>query len=94
MLETRVRSLGQEDALEKEMATPSSILGLENPMDRRAWWATVHGVTKSDMTEQPPRTRVRARTHTHTHTHNMKAGNLTSVFPQYPVPITILAIGT
>ena len=26
---------------------------LENPMDRVAWWATVHGVTKeSDMTEQ------------------------------------------
>ena len=26
---------------------------LENPMDRGAWWATVHGVTKeSDMTEQ------------------------------------------
>ena len=25
---------------------------LENSMDRRAWWATVHGVTKeSDMTE-------------------------------------------
>ena len=21
---------------------------LENPMDRGAWWATVHGVTKSD----------------------------------------------
>ena len=21
--------------------------GLENPMDRGAWWATVHGVTKS-----------------------------------------------
>ena len=20
---------------------------LENPMDRRAWWATVHGITKS-----------------------------------------------
>ena len=24
---------------------------LENPMDRGAWPATVHGVTKSDMTE-------------------------------------------
>ena len=23
---------------------------LENPMDIGAWWATVHGVTKSDMT--------------------------------------------
>ena len=22
---------------------------LENPMDRGAWWATVHGVTKSQM---------------------------------------------
>ena len=25
---------------------------LENPMDREPWWATVHGVSKSDMTEQ------------------------------------------
>ena len=23
---------------------------LENPMDSRAWWATVHGVSESDMT--------------------------------------------
>ena len=25
---------------------------LENPMHRGAWWATVHGVEESDMTEQ------------------------------------------
>ena len=24
---------------------------LENAMERGAWWATVHGVTESDMTE-------------------------------------------
>ena len=40
-------SLGQEDPLEKGMATHSSILAWENPRDRGAWRATVHGVTKS-----------------------------------------------
>ena len=26
--------------------------GLENPMDRGVWWAAVHKVTESDMTER------------------------------------------
>ena len=45
--ETWVRSLGWEDPLEEGMATHSSILALRIPMDRGAWRATVHGVTKS-----------------------------------------------
>ena len=44
---TQVQSLGWEDPPEKEMATHSSILGLENLMYSGAWWAAVHGVTKS-----------------------------------------------
>ena len=47
MWETRVLSLGQENPLEKEMATHSSILAWRIPMDRGAWWATVHRVKKS-----------------------------------------------
>ena len=46
MQETWVQSLNQEDPLEKEMATHSSIPCLENPMDRGAWQATVHGVSR------------------------------------------------
>ena len=52
MLETWVRSLGWEDPLEEGMATHSSMLAWKIPMDSAAWWATVHGVSESDMTEQ------------------------------------------
>ena len=49
MQETQVPSLGRENPMEKETATHSSILG--NPVDRGAWQASVHGVTKeSDST--------------------------------------------
>ena len=47
MQETQVQSLGQEDPLEKGMATHSCTLGLENSTDRGAWWATIYGVPKS-----------------------------------------------
>ena len=43
----QVRSLGWEDPLEEEMATHSSILARRIPMDRGAWEAKIHGVTKS-----------------------------------------------
>ena len=42
-----VWSLGWEDSLEKGMAMHSSILAWRIPMDGGVWWATVHGVTKT-----------------------------------------------
>ena len=47
MWEIWVGSLGWEDLLEEGMATHSSILAWRIPMDKGAWWATVHGATKS-----------------------------------------------
>ena len=47
MRETWVRPLDWEDPLEEGMATHSSISAWRIPMDGRAWWASVHGVTKS-----------------------------------------------
>ena len=49
--DTWVQSLGQEDPLEKEMATYSSILAWRIPIDTGVWWATVHQVAESDATE-------------------------------------------
>ena len=47
MQETWVRFLGWEDSLEDGVETHTSILAWRIPMDRGAWWATVHGVAKS-----------------------------------------------
>ena len=45
--ETWIQSLGREDPLEEGMASHSSILAWRIRMDRGAWWATVHGISKS-----------------------------------------------
>ena len=63
--ETQIQSLGQEDSLEKEMATHSSILAWNIP------WTEEPGGLQS-MGLQRVRhnsVQVQARTHAHTHTH-------------------------
>ena len=61
MQETQVLALDQEEPLEEEMATHSSVSCLENPMERGTWQVTVLGVTDSDTTE-----------HAHTHSTSLK----------------------
>ena len=43
--------LGSRSSPGGENGNPLWYSCLENPMDRGAWWATVHGVTESNMTE-------------------------------------------
>ena len=57
VLETQVRSLGQEDPLEKEMATHSNILAWRTP-----WTEEPVGLQSMDHKESD-------RTNTHSHTH-------------------------
>ena len=46
-----------------------------NPMDGRAWWATVYGVAKRQTTD----TNTHTHTHTHTHIHTEVLGHEASV---------------
>ena len=46
MQETRVQSLDQEDPPGEGNGNPLQYSCLENPMDRGAWQAIVHGVAK------------------------------------------------
>ena len=47
MQETQVQPLGWEDSPGEGNSNPLQYSFLENPMDKGAWWAAVHGVTKS-----------------------------------------------
>ena len=53
---------------------------LGNPMDRGAWWATVHGGHKESAMTKHARPHARAHTHTHTHTHHV-SGKMGYFFP-------------
>ena len=50
MLETQVQSLGQEDSLEKEMVTHSSILAWSIPWTEEPGRLQSMGLQESDMT--------------------------------------------
>ena len=46
-LEMQVEAPGREDPLQEGTEIHSCLLARRTPRDRGAWWATVHGVTKS-----------------------------------------------
>ena len=56
MQETRVRFLGWEDSPGEGNGNPLQFSYMENPMDRGAWQATVHGVAGvgHDLETKPP----------------------------------------
>ena len=76
MQETWVQSLGWEDPLKNDMVIHSSILAWRIPVDRGAWRAAVHGVSKSLTTERLS-----------TAQHNIKSSLLIS---KIPLSVTVL----
>ena len=71
--ESQLRSLGQEDPLEKGMSVHSSILAWGTPFTEEPGGPQSMGLQKLDMTEQL------THTHSHTHTHT-KISNLIQFF--------------
>ena len=66
MGKTQIQSLGQEDSLEKELPTHSSILAWEFPWTERSHRTTVHRSHKgSDLTERTYSTKAGAMMYDH-----------------------------
>ena len=93
MRETWVQSLGQEDPLEKGMATHSSILAWRIHGQKSLEGHSLWGLKESDTTER--------LTHTHTHTQTIPVSCAGGIFPakfdrevtghaQYTFPQTLL----
>ena len=81
--ETRVQSLGQEDLLEKEVATHSSILAWKIP------WMEEPGGLQSTGSQRVGHDWVTSFTHTHTHTHTHIYGLQNSLFSQCSICGTV-----
>ena len=47
MQETQIRSLDCEDSPGVGSGNPLQYSGLENSMDRGAWWVAIYGITQS-----------------------------------------------
>ena len=73
MWDTRVRSLGQEDPLEKDMAAHSSVFAGKWRGQRSLVGYSPWGCKELDMTQH-----VHTHTHTHTHTAGRSAGEQVS----------------
>ena len=79
MQETQLRSLGQEDPLEKGMSTHSRILAWRTPFTEDPGGLQSMGLQKLDMTEQ--------LSHTHTHTDKRSDAILSSSVSLYIVVV-------
>ena len=79
MQETQLRSLGQEDPLEKGMSTHSRILAWRTPFAEDPGGLQSMGLQKLDMTEQ--------LSHTHTHTDKRSDAILSSSVSLYIVVV-------